>query len=44
MWVGILAAIVITVLFFSVGRNKKTPWHTKENENTSNYPGIDGDN
>lgn len=33
MWIGIIAAIVLTVLLFSFGANKKTPWYTKENEN-----------
>jgi hypothetical protein len=43
MWIGIIAAIVITVLIFSIGANKKTSWHTKENENVRDDPGSDGD-
>jgi hypothetical protein len=40
MWMMIFAAIGLTILLFSFG-NKKTPWHTKENENVKNDPGSD---
>ena len=42
MWIGIIAAIVLTVLLFSFD-TKRMPWHTKENENVSNDPVSDGD-
>lgn len=42
MWIGIISAIVLTVLLFSVG-NKKMPWHTKEDESVRNDPGSGGD-
>ncbi len=42
MWIGIISAIVLTVLLFSVG-NKKTPWYTKEDKSVRNDPGSDGD-
>lgn len=41
MWIGIIIAIVLTVLLFSFGANKKSSWHTKENENVNNDPGTD---
>lgn len=41
MWIGIFASIVITVLFFSIDANKKTPWHRKENENVRDDAGVD---
>jgi hypothetical protein len=41
MWIGIIAAIVLTILFFSFGANKKTSWHTKENENVRDDAGSD---
>jgi hypothetical protein len=41
MWIGIIAAIVITVLLFSFGANKKTSWHTKENESVRDDAGSD---
>jgi|GEM_PF-4043355 len=43
MWIGIIAAIVLTVLLFSFKTNKKTSWHTKENENIGNDSGSDAD-
>jgi hypothetical protein len=42
MWIGIIAAIVLTVLLFTIGTNKKTSWHTKENKNVVDDPGSDG--
>jgi hypothetical protein len=42
MWIGIIAAVVITVLIFSIGANKKTAWHTKENKNVVDDSGSDG--
>jgi hypothetical protein len=41
MWIGIIAAIILTVIVFSFGANKKTPWHTKENKNIIDDPGSD---
>jgi hypothetical protein len=41
MWVGIIVAIVLTVFLFSIGANKKTSWHTKENENVRDDGGSD---
>ena len=43
MWIGIFAAIILTVLLFSFGANKKSSRHTKENENVRDDPGLDED-
>lgn len=40
MWIGIIAAIVLTVMLFSFG-TKKLPWHTKEDESVFDDPGSD---
>ena len=41
MWIGILIAIVATILFFSWGRNRNTPLQSKESTD-SNYSGDGG--
>lgn len=41
MWIVIIAAIVLTVLLFGFGANKKSSRHTKENENVRDDPGAD---
>jgi hypothetical protein len=41
MWIAITISIVAVIFIFSFGANKKTPWHTKENENVKDDPGSD---
>lgn len=41
MWIGIFIAIVVTLLFFSWGKNRTTPLQTKE-DTDSNYTGDGG--
>jgi hypothetical protein len=41
MWIGIITAIVLTVLLFSFRANKKSSRHMKENENVRDDPGAD---
>jgi hypothetical protein len=35
MWIGVIIAIVLTVLFFSIGKNKSIPFHSKEKNDSS---------
>ena len=43
MWIGIIAAIVFTILIFSFGKNRKLSRHSEEGKNNSSDPGSDGD-
>jgi hypothetical protein len=41
MWIGIIIAIIVTVLFFSWGKNRNTPLQSKESTD-GNYSGDGG--
>ena len=41
MWIGIIIAIVATILFFSWGRNRNTPLQSNESTDR-NYSGDGG--
>lgn len=41
MWIALFAAIIITILIFSVKGNRNIPWKSKEDESVSNDPGSD---
>jgi len=43
MWFALTAAIVLTILFFSLGSNRKQSCYRKEGKNNSTDPGSDGE-
>ncbi len=43
MWIGIVAAIVFTILIFSFGKNRNQSKYSEEGKNNSSDPGSDGD-
>jgi hypothetical protein len=41
MWIALAISAVAVILVFSFGANRKSSWHTKENENLKDDPGSD---
>ncbi len=42
MWLALIIAMIVTILIFSVGKNKKESPFSKENKNVTEDPGSDG--